>query len=283
MLAKKTKPHFVSLAKVQDLSSISPNDLSAYTAVEYECASPEDVLKNAIQSNVKNFISSNSVTADEQKKLVQIERSEWNNLFGQPGTLFTGDFANSNVHLVEEVNVFKRGDKRETLEAIKKKLTELNINSSLITEVCIVADEIVSNAIFNAPFVPLDNHKSGVNRKGKMLRDNITLLAKFQLHVSEKALMITCVDTFGRLNISAFLKRILDCYHQGISKKMNMGEGGAGIGSHMIYNQSMALYLAVHKEKSTCVAASFARNLSAKKRESINKSLHIFEINEGES
>jgi hypothetical protein len=284
--AKKTS---AEQAMIHDLSLLSPTQIQGLTKGEsvltYNCSTPEAVLDAAIHSKLKHFICIDSVTFEQQKKLANLSAKSYKKIISNPGILFTGDLgAKAKANLKFTYKICNRGDKQVVLELLREKLTELNVSGTLAVEVCLVADEIVSNAIFNAPFVPLDNHKSGIDRNGTLLKDNISELASFELHVNDTAIMISCVDGFGRLSIDAFLKRVRDCYNIGVSNKMNMvGNGGAGIGSHMIYHHSMGLYLAVSKEKASCVAATFPKNMSSRKREALAKSLHIIEVNEGES
>jgi hypothetical protein len=71
------------------------------------------------------------------------------------------------------------------------------------------------------------------------------------------------------------IKRIHDCYVNGVEKMMNLGPGGAGIGSYMVYSAAASLYVAVHRNTTTIVACCVPIKMSSRKRQELPKNIHL--------
>lgn len=286
MSAAKKRNAIPSILTLESLDSGSLTELKRAirdsAKVAFSEASPQRLLELALNTSLRHFVPSSAFDTQHELRLSETPKRDWKKFFSDPGLFLPiGVNGRPSAPLISEP-IHNRGDKATILAGLRQCLLAAKVNQTLVAEVLLVADEMVSNAIFNAPFVPLDNQRSGIDRKSNVLSENFTELAQFKLFLSDTTILVSCVDFFGRLNIGAFLQRILDCYDQGLAKKMNMGHGGAGIGSHMMYHHSMGMYLAVQKEHATCVACAFPRSLSSRKREGLAKTLHIFDIKEGD-
>jgi hypothetical protein len=56
---------------------------------------------------------------------------------------------------------------------------------------------------------------------------------------------------------------------------INYGEGGAGVGSFLLFRQAIGVYLAVQPGAQTIIAMTFPTRGGSRHRQSIPKSLHV--------
>ncbi|MCB0407013.1 MAG: hypothetical protein KDD34_02350 [Bdellovibrionales bacterium] len=177
----------------------------------------------------------------------------------------------------------KASEKSQTLHQLDEFLRQHIKAETLISDIKVIADELFTNAIYNAPYI---NTREG----SQVLIDRTDLSA--QMHpgdfghifaaVKDNNLVIGCKDPYGSLLLTKLLKRILKCYRNGVASMMKMGTGGAGIGSYMVYNSSASYYVGVQKNQATVVCCSLPINMSSRRRESIAKNMHFFEIDGGQ-
>jgi hypothetical protein len=146
---------------------------------------------------------------------------------------------------------------------------------SISADVQTVADELITNSIYNAPFVNMGNTRSGAERNTNDIAVDPTKKPHIFGGRNKEKLVIGCTDFYGRLNVKKLLERIQYCYENSPGDLLNYGPGGAGIGSFMIFELSMGFYVGVDPGKSTTVACAFPLNMSARKRHSTPKNLHF--------
>lgn len=173
-------------------------------------------------------------------------------------------------------------EKPGLLDALQKAIEPLTKSVSLTTEALTVADEMITNAIFNAPYVSKDNQRSGISRVQPHVTMGYGKYGEFLVGSDGDRLVIGVSDPFGTLNIDALLKRIRNCYRDSVAATMRMdGSGGAGIGSYMIYNSSASLYLLVKEDQQTLVCSVMNLKGSNRVRAEASKNLHCRYINKG--
>jgi hypothetical protein len=165
-------------------------------------------------------------------------------------------------------------EKISILHKLKFTLLGLTKSQSMSDEILAIADELITNALFNAPFV-----NPGTNINEKVDRNKIVSLAeaqagRFFLAEDGTRLLIGCEDPFGSLNVPAYLRRVSDCYTNSVGKTMNFGQGGAGIGSFIIFNSGSSLYYGVSPGKQTVLGCLIPYRLGARQREGLPKHLH---------
>lgn len=151
------------------------------------------------------------------------------------------------------------------------KILDLYEMSRSLKEGCLqCADELLTNSIFNAPF------------SGKVDRSRIDLEVPgerpviFDVSIGETDLVISCTDPFGSLEVQSFFTRILNCYKSGVGESINYGAGGAGIGSHMIFEQCSSLIIGVVPKKRTSFYCRFPLKMSSKTRKLLPKNIIVF-------
>lgn len=166
-------------------------------------------------------------------------------------------------------------EKSLILTEVRLKLGSLTKSSSLIDEVLAVTDEFVTNALYNAPYVDPVTH---VNQRIDRLTTNVKLPPGKQsrLFVAEdgQRLLIGVEDQFGSLSVQKYLNGIVNCYASGIKDSINFGQGGAGIGSYIIFNAASSLYYGVIPGQTTLLVCVVPYRMSRRSREGLPKHLH---------
>ncbi len=174
----------------------------------------------------------------------------------------------------------KASDKEHVLSELEQYLGSVSKSATLLTEVRLIADELFTNAVYNAPFV---NIKTGANQE-KDRRDQTVQMTDgkmgslFVANDSER-IVIGCKDLYGALNVRSLIRRIRTCLTDGLGQSMNMeGKGGAGIGSYMVFDSSSSYYAGVVSGESTIVCCALPIKMSGKKRSQVPKNLSYFHI-----
>lgn len=166
-------------------------------------------------------------------------------------------------------------EKNQILDELRGKLSTLTKSSSLVDEILAVADEFVTNALYNAPYV---DPVTFVNQRVDRLTTKVELPAgkTARLFVAEdgQRLLVGIQDPFGSLNIKNYLNGIVRCYATGVKDSINYGEGGAGIGSYIIFNAGSSLYYGVRPGQTTVLACLVPYRMSRRQREDLPKHLH---------
>lgn len=191
-----------------------------------------------------------------------------------------GNVSESDVSLeLFRATVSKASEKVILLDRLKNTLDQEGLSESLISDIVLVADEMFTNAVFNAPWVDLKTGKNpGIDRNDPDIALHSGDFAEIIVGKNDQRVVVVCRDPYGSLNLNAYLSRIQECQVKGVATAMRMTTGGAGIGSYMVLNICSCLYVGVEKGVRTVVAATFNWKWSGRKRSESTKNIHCFEI-----
>jgi len=168
------------------------------------------------------------------------------------------------------------GQKSEVLSQIDSALSQRAVSDSIRSDVLLIADELFTNAIFNAPFVDPENTSTGAPRDSVDLQMPGNKAGHLVLGGDAQRIVIGCRDDYGTLNFSKLLSRIKNCYEQGVAATMRMsGRSGAGIGSFMIFNSAASIFFDVKMFSHTAVFCTLPTKMSSRARMEIPKNLHF--------
>lgn len=166
-------------------------------------------------------------------------------------------------------------DKQNVLDQITTAMASRNFARTLSEDVISVADELFTNAVFNAPFVDLVTQVNpGVNRHDTHVQFDADKQARLFLAQDATRLVVGCEDPFGSLNLHRYLNKIKDTYVKGPAASMNFGPGGAGLGSYIIFNAGSSLFFGVWPGQTTVLCCVIPLGLSLRKRTQLPKHLH---------
>jgi hypothetical protein len=168
--------------------------------------------------------------------------------------------------------------KLEIEELLQQYARQFKNPSSVIYDISIAADELITNALYNAPYVDEQNSKSGPTRNPSNI--NVDPLKKPEVFAGSDGvrLVIGVRDFYGRLNTAKLIQRIQGCYENNLCDQISYNDGGAGIGSFMVFDSCAGMYIAVDKGRSTTICCSFPVGLSASKRSAIPKNIHLLNL-----
>ena len=166
-------------------------------------------------------------------------------------------------------------DKEMALEQLDIYIAKYCKRQSVIADIRLAADELISNSLFNAPYVNKDNTNSNIERDYSKI--SIDPLKKPHIYAGydQNRVIIGCTDFYGKLNINKLIERIKLCYVNNPGEMINYEAGGAGIGSYMIFDSCMSYYVAVDPGVATTLCCAFPVNMSAKERNEVPKNVHI--------
>lgn len=171
------------------------------------------------------------------------------------------------------------GQKREVLDGFISAMDSRKLPQTMIEDITLVADEMFTNAVFNAPFVDQKTHKNAnVSRQSMEICFDADKPGRLVLAADETRIMIACEDPYGSLNLNGYLAKIKATYDRGAAATMNFGSGGAGIGSYIIFNTGASLFVGVKQGRATIIACLLPLGLSNRKRALLPKHLHWIQL-----
>ena len=279
-------------------AQICPDMISAVTVVDGKVAqdfenpsravvvtygeSQEEIVKRCLNHKVRHICQTDegSLECELNTTSLMVQNSEKFLAYPISSILSPADVsALTEKRLIALSRSFSQaGEKVAVLAELRQLLMDEGRSESLIADAVLVADEMFTNAIFNAPFVdPKTGFNPGIDRSDDSVHMKNGRHAELFMGYDQNRLVIACRDPYGSLNLQQFLKRIHDCCINGVSGAMRMGGGGAGIGSHMVFNISSSMYVGVSHGKTTVVGASIHWKWSGRRRSEATKNLHCFE------
>lgn len=240
--------------------------------------SPSEVIKKALEGNFHVCQSSGFMFEQEMKSSRAIY-SNTERFFRQPATVALWpeevDSRSEEKSLFLNRSFSSSLEKPLLLDEMKTLLERLIKSQTTIAELCGVADEFITNALFNAPFIdPLTNQNAKLDRSTTVVDLPRGKEARLFLAEDGQRLLIGIHDPFGSLDVRSYLERIAHCYNAGVADSINFGEGGAGIGSYIIFNAGSSLYYGVRPGINTTLVCVVPFKLSRRLREGMPKHLH---------
>ncbi len=178
---------------------------------------------------------------------------------------------------VLEVPITGSAQRREIVKNLDGYLTSIAIRKSVISRITAVAEELLMNAIYDAP----------VGSDGKSLYNHLPRTVKIELKESEYGLFryacdgllvaISVADPFGALTRETIVNYLRNCYgHEpGSLNSLNGPKGGAGLGLFQLIATSDLVIFNVNPKRKTEVIALFSIDPRANKVKK-TPSFHFF-------
>lgn len=159
----------------------------------------------------------------------------------------------------ETVSVTSAKQRHELKDTMVGFLKKLKVRTTISDRCFLVAEEMLMNAIYDAPTDPY----SGKSLYNHMSRKEDILLSSIQTSVFEygaqgKIAAVAVTDPFGALTKETLIDYLESCY-TGRAGEMNevAGKGGAGRGLHQIVENSDLTVFQVKRGKKTRVVSYF--------------------------
>ncbi len=246
----------------------------------FDSAEPTDILNEAITSGTPHVIQNTHPHFIKDLSTSVLMLTEPDALIKAPLTTILSAYSDPAV-TEPALTIFDQSfnaskQKSGLLASINDILSKRTISQSIRGDILVIADELVTNAIFNAPFVDFENTLPGAPRDGTEVAMHEGKSARVWLGIDDKRVVIGCKDEYGTLNFQKFLRRVKNCYDTGVAATMRMSsEGGAGIGSFMIFNSSANFYADIKPGSHSAIFCALPLNLSSRARAAMPKNLHF--------
>lgn len=162
-----------------------------------------------------------------------------------------------------KIVITRSGQKRAAVEAIQNFFLKQSVNTRLASLVAQACDELLMNAIFDAPILP-----NGMPlRRGTSRDADFELIAQEHVHLElasgDDYVGICVSDQFGSLKKSV-LMGFLSKDYQGEDYVVRKGDPGAGLGLHGMVQTGLSMLFVSKPGVRTEVMVFFARNASYK-------------------
>lgn len=150
-------------------------------------------------------------------------------------------------------------------------------SATILDAVVTSTDEMISNAIYNAPVDENNQHTFKDRDRSEKIELPSSGAAKIFMAHDGQWLVVGCVDPYGSLYPSQLLSHLARSYEAGADSVMNVdGPGGAHIGTRMMLDMCVGFYVAVEDGVRTLVAVTFPFGKSNRQMGKMPKAVHVF-------
>ncbi|OFZ18217.1 MAG: hypothetical protein A2Z20_11885 [Bdellovibrionales bacterium RBG_16_40_8] len=230
-------------------------------------------------TNVKHVIQVSNPKFDHAANLSAALIQQPEHFFSSPAEIF---FLHRQKEIPkyasESFSVRNSRDKISVLNVIETYLKDIDKISPILNNILSIADELYTNAVFNAPVDDMGKPKFAKMARSLPLEIDYNHEAKITVAHSEQLLFIYCEDSYGSLVPNKVIKRIDYCHKNGVSSSMNIKSyGGTGIGCYMMFEQCNSFFMTVQPGKKTIVGAALLLGLPGRLIAEIPKNIHIID------
>ncbi|OFZ10818.1 MAG: hypothetical protein A2Z20_01315 [Bdellovibrionales bacterium RBG_16_40_8] len=245
-----------------------------------ENSSPGDVLAIALNTTYRHICQTGNPFFIQDLNTASLMLGESDKFYEMPISSILSPTAvskESEESLLLFKQSFNRAEQKSgIISGIEEKLKHTAGAASTLSDLLSIADELYTNAIYNAPFVNLENSVPGASRKNPYVRMHQNKSATIFLGTDSSRVVIGCADSYGSLNLIKLFKRIKGCIEKGPAAIMNISEEhGAGIGSFLIFHKSTGYYAIVEPEKRTIICCVLPLKVRNRTRLEMPKNLHF--------
>lgn len=164
---------------------------------------------------------------------------------------------------ISDLPITRSGQKRAAIESVQEFFIKHDVNSRLAAVVAQACDELIMNAIFDAPTLP-----NGLPlRRGTDRAVDFELISQehvqVQMALSEEYAGISVSDQFGSLKRSVLMGYLCQDYCNQ-KYEIRSGETGAGLGLHGVVQSGLSLLFVCTQGVRTDVMIFFAKDASYK-------------------
>ena len=159
---------------------------------------------------------------------------------------------------IQNIKLQKTSQKQDAVEAVRGYLLALKFQSRMATVVANAVDELLMNAMFDAPVDQMGRHVlDSTSRATSMMLDGQRAV---ELHVAYDGeyVALTAVDLFGSLNKAKLLAAISKIYTDE-EYKVRTSVAGAGIGLASVFHSGGSFFFTSEQSSRTEVTVFFRR------------------------
>ncbi len=217
---------------------------------------------------LRNLIAKNDEPLEPDELIITAEKLLRQDLFGLHKYLLWG---------VEPycVTIKESQRKQDYINEVSSYAESLGTSERTIELIETIVDELVTNAIFNAPRTPDGQPKyARLSRREQVVLDD-SEVAELQFACDGDYIAIGQIDPFGALTQETVVSYLNRCLVKG-PKQFSEATGGAGIGLYRVFQSLSKFIVNIDPGRKTEVISLIDLRLSMKRFRQAAKSFHIF-------
>lgn len=250
-----------STVRVAPLGNFDSNQDKADIYIE-DSLSPKDVVKAVLDKDIHHLIQINpNYFATDIKSAAPLAKHP-ENYFKEDYLVIEGDSAKS-----LKIQINSPDEKKSVLSTVLAFIDTLK--SSMVKQAATaVIEELYMNAILDAP------KEAALRGNNKQAQGPILFIAHNATH-----LQISCTDHYGSMELKKFVARVHEVYDKGAGESIRFeGDGGAGIGGYLLFENCSTLVVGVKPDQATKVTALIPLKVSHRVLCGMKKSIHGFVV-----
>lgn len=264
-----TMPHAQRLALVEKYGGErSGTRLLLFSAGQVE----GDFIELFKDKSLTNLVAKNNFEVDTEELIVTTRKILDEDIFGIEKYFIWGVTPFRTI-------VTKSSQKDEVVAAAEEYAKNLGVNPRFASLFSSVADEFVTNAVFNAPLDEAGRHRyAHVARTGQVsLEPGEEVEVKFCC--DGRRLGISTADPFGSLKTARLLEYLSKCLRKG-DDQVDTKEGGAGLGFYYIFDSLSHFVVNLRPGKMTEMIGIIDIRGTFRDFSSKHKSFNVFTVGE---
>ena len=236
----------------------------ASTGVRHVVQTSHPEFEREVQSSIEMMNESFNIFEDPVKVILR-SCSRADIISGRPNSAYA------------EVKFRSSKQKDQILEKVRAFLDASPKSNTIFDAVITSTDEMISNAIYNAPVDENNVHfLKDRDRSEKTEMPGASEAKIFMAH-DGRWLVVGCIDPYGSLYPSQLMSHLARSYEAGADAVMNVDmPGGAHIGTRMMLDMCIGFYVAVEEGVRTLVALTFPFGKSNRQMGKMPKAVHVF-------
>ncbi len=169
-------------------------------------------------------------------------------------------------------------DRQATLKELSAYLETIDRTRTIRTSVISIADELFTNALYNAPTDKAKNKLYEKIERTTPVTMDPAHQARLVIASDDHVLLIYSEDSYGSIVPETVIDRLDQCHKHGVESIINFNNGGAGIGCYMMMAQTNSFLLSVQPGVKSVVGGILLLGLPARLVVSIPKNLHMIRM-----
>jgi hypothetical protein len=224
---------------------------------------------------LSNMIAKNDEPLEPEELIITAEKLLRQDLFGLQKYLLWG---------VEPFSIPIRDStkKLDYVGEVASYARSLGCSERSIELIETIVDEVVTNAIYNAPRDAEGNPRYAKRSRREPVRLEDHEVGELQFACDGDYIAIAQIDPFGALTRDAIVTYLSRCLTKGPADSFSDASGGAGIGLYRVFKSLSKFVINIDPGRKTEVICLIDLRLSMKRFRQAAKSFHIF-VKDGQS
>lgn len=260
----------MSKAKVLELPDLTLAPERARNSIGVAASMPpEEVIRLVANTELRHLVQKNGLAFDSELALARIMIKRPRAFLDQPIGLILGP--SEDPDKLPGLSVVSTVDEKKgkTLQQFENYMMALKGSKTIREQALVIADELYTNGAKNAWPAGSRAFRSTPERPG---------IVEFFARSDGTRLVFGCKDSYGEMGLNSVVSRIHSCYNKGVAQSISQGEGGAGIGSFMVFNSCLSYYAGVEKGRRTVVCVALPLGMGLREASELPKNIHLVSV-----